>query len=661
MTATAWGRMAGVVCVFLALGCSDGSSGFSDDPMYEEIEQVLDGMVDDWNAGNYATLEEAFQGAADFLESQELVDTVNLRTGEGVPLLWADFKNGITFTLITAFNAFDVDPEDLPHPAPPGPGILRDIGDSGLPGKQAVFLQLVGLPSVAWTASTMADKYKYSSTYGTDSVGDVNFFATLDNYQLVYISSHGAFLKRQSGDLFAIMTGEKRSRAVDVEFAKSGDFATKKIVLAMSAPVVAVGEYSMPQLRKQATHYAVTDRFIDQNNGQFENYSLVILDTCESAMPHQEPYPGNPLIKVLLAKNVGGVFGWDKSVAPVAALRAMKYLFSRLFGDDSQHYPRTPPIRPFGATDTYHGMESIGFHEDNIPHPNPNSGYNPSGATLRWAPQDFGSQSSQVDVLLRPAIHKVDVTNLVSDQEIRLLGEFGSKQGEVCIADSCTSAKEWDLNEVVADCGSGKYGLVKVKVDDHESNPVPLTQWEGLFTTDGDIDTEIGPHINVEMNFKFRADIHQFRVDPETAPDPMFSEDAGPFEAGTECKFTLSGRNPPFEDENYTYDYTGSGTATVSPDGSEYEGAAYIRPGEGKIEFQIICGIRGTLTKTNKQTGTPDTQQYETFVVGYFEVPIDEYGNMQAGQETLMPGLNNLPVEWDAVTPECPPDEDTPG
>jgi len=653
-----WGRVTGVVYILLlAVGCGDGTNGFSDDPMYEEIEQVLDGMVDNWNAGNYATIEEAFQGAADFLEGQELVAEVNLRTGEGMPVLWADFKNGITFTLMSAYNAFDVDPEDLPHPAPPG--ILRDVGDSGLPGKQAVFLQLAGLPSVAWTASKMADENKYLPTYGTDAVGTVDFFTTLSSYQLVYISSHGAFLKLKGGDRFAIMTGEKRTKARDEAFKKNGDFASNKILLVMTASVLGVGPYSVPQLQKQASHYAVTDLYIDEHNGNFEPYSLVVLDTCDSAKPHSEPYPGNPLIKVLLAKNVGGVFGWDRSVSPAAALRAMKYLFSRLFGDDSQHYPRTPPIRPFGATDTYQGMESAGFHIDNIPHPSGPS-YNPSGAVLRWAPQDFGSQSDQVDVLLRPAIHKVDVTNLVSDQEIRLLGDFGSKQGEVCVADSCASAKEWDINEVVADCGSGKYGLVTVKVEDHESNPVPLTQWEGVFKTEGDIDTEIGPHIKVDMNFKFRADIHKFRVDPEASPDPMFSEDAGPFEAGTECNFTLSGRNPPFEDENYTYNYTGQGVSTVSPDGSEYEGAAYIRPGEGKIEFQIVCGVHGTLTKTNKQTGIPDTQQYDTFVVGYFEVPIDEYGSMQAGEDELMPGLDNLPVEWDAVTPECPPDEETP-
>jgi len=625
--------------------------------LYEEIEQVLDGMVDNWNAGNYATMEEAFQGAADFLESRELVAEVNLRTGEGMPLLWADFKNGITFTLLTTYNAFDVDPEDLPHPAPPG--ILRDTGDSGMPGKQAVFLQLAGLASVAWSASEMADKYKYSSTYGTDSVGDVNFFATLDNYQLVYISSHGAFLKRSSGDLFAIMTGEKRSRAVDVEFAKSGDFATKKILLAMAGAQTGIGEYSVPELRKDATHYAVTDRFIDAYNGNFEPYSLVVLDMCESAMPHQDPYPGNPLIKVLLGKQIGGVYGWDNIVAPVAALRAMKYLFSRLFGDDSQYYPRTPPIRPFSATATYEGLEDLGFHIDNIPHPS-NASYVPSGAVLRWAPQDFGSQSDQVDVLARPAIHKVDVTNLVSDQEIEILGEFGSKQGEVCIADSCASAKEWDINSIVADCGAGKYGLVTVKVEDHESNPVPLSQWEGVFKSEGDLDTEIGPHIKVDMNFKFRADIHKFRVGANDAPTPKFSEDAGPFEAGTQCNFTISGRNPPFEDENYTYSYTGSGASTVSPDGADYDGAARIMPGDGKIEFQIICGVHGTVTRTSKQTGTPDTQQYDTFVVGYFEVPIDEYGTMQGGQDTLMPGMDNLPVEWDAVTPECPPDEETP-
>jgi hypothetical protein len=171
---------------------------------------------------------------------------------------------------------------------------------------------------------------------------------------------------------------------------------------------------------------------------------------------------------------------------------------------------------------------------------------------------------------------------------------------------------------------------------------------------------EIGPHINVEMNFKFRADIHKFRIGANDAPTPMFSEDAGPFEAGSQCNYTISGRDPVFEDSNYTYTYTGSGVSTVSPDGADYDGAARIRPGDGKIEFQMVCGVRGTVTRTSKQTGEEDTQQYETFAVGYLEIDIDEYGTMQGGNDTLMPGLDNLPVEWDTVTPLCPPDEETP-
>jgi len=34
---------------------------------------------------------------------------------------------------------------------------------------------------------------------------------------------------------------------------------------------------------------------------------------------------------------------------------------------------------------------------------------------------------------------------------------------------------------------------------------------------------------------------------------------------------------------------------------------------------------------------------------------------MQAGQDTLMTGMDNLPIEWDAVTPQSPPDDKTPG
>ncbi len=650
----------GVACIFLILsGCSDGGNGTNDDPMYQEIEQVLDGLVDNWNAGDYASLEDAYQAAADFLKGQAIVKKVQLRTGEGMPSLWADFSNGITFVMPSIYDAFEVDQEDLPHPAPPG--TPYEIGEFGLPGRQALFLQLVGIPSTAWKASAWADHSGYLPTYGTDEAGQIAFFSTLSNYQLVYISSHGAFLKRDDGDLFALMTGEMRDKDKDEAFKKSGDFDSKRILLAMTVPEVGVGEYSIPELQKKATRYAVSDRYIDANNGNFDQFSLVVLDACESAMPNNPPYPGNPLVKVLLAKQVGGVLGWDKSVSPAASLRAMKYLFSRLFGDDSQDWPAHPPTRPFGVTTTHEAMQKLTFDIDNMPNPKDPS-YVPSLAKLVWAPQDFGNQNSQQDVLLRPTIDRIDVSNLVSDQEIELLGDFGKEEGEVCFDGNCSSAKDWDVNSVIATCNADQHGLISVKVNERTSNEAPLSQWNGVFKAEGDLDTEIGPHIKVDFNFKFRSDIHKSRISPEKDPDPTFDDYVAMFEEGQECNFTVTGRDPPFEDENYIYEYTGEGVSSISSDGGEYSGAVFIRPMKGEMEFQITCGVHAILTKIDKDTNIPeDPEQFDFFVIGMFKPKIDEYGTIESGEDSLLTGLANVPIKWDQVEPETPPDEKTPG
>jgi len=644
-----------VLSLLLACGCGgDGSGGpGGGDLTYEEVSAVLDDLVDAWNASGASSLEELYQEAADFLEGRREIAWVALRTGDGLPSLWAEFTDETSLFMPAAYVGHETDPEY--DPPPPRPGSLFSIGDSGLPGKDMLSMQLAGLPASCSVVAGWAKTHGYQPTSRSGSV--VEHFDGIDAYDIIHISSHGAYLKRSSGDLFAILTNEMRTKQRDDHFKNNADFSSKRVLLGMLVPVVAVGEYSIPQLRAQATHYAVSDRYIAAHNKTFDPYSVVLLDMCESAKPHVPPWPGNPLVKLLLAKGAGGVYGWDASVSPIAAIRGSKYVFSRLLGDDA-FMTKEPPIRPFGAMATFEGAQAEGCAVDDMKNPADPS-YVPSGANLVFAPRRFGSQNDQLDALLRPSIDKVDVTNLVTDEEIRLLGDFGSKKGEVCIAGDCSAPDEWDLTEITASCGRGKYGPVVVKVDGRESNEVPLTRWKGEFKVEGDVDPMIGPHIDVTFEVEFRGDIHKIRDKPESPANAPSSADVGALDYGVKCKYTVTSGEPPFQDEDYFYDYAGGGEPAVSEDG-EYNGAATIRPLDGEMEFQIVCLVRGTTTKTDKETGEPDEEELVLPMVGMFEVGMDEYGQVQAG-ETTFSDMIPLPVTWQAFTLESAPDENTPG
>ena len=83
---------------------------------------------------------------------------------------------------------------------------------------------------------------------------------------------------------------------------------------------------------------------------------------------------------------------------------------------------------------------------------------------------------------------------------------------------------------------------------------------------------------------------------------------------------------------------------------------------KGEMEFQITCGVHAILTKIDKDTNIPeDPEQFDFFVIGMFKPKIDEYGTMESGEDTLLTGLANVPIKWDQIEPETPPDEKTPG
>lgn len=278
-----------------------------------------------------------------------------------------------------------------------------------------------------------------------------------------------------------------------------------------------------------------------------------------------------------------------------------------------------------------------------------------------WAPREYGSQNDQQDVLLRPSIHELDGLRLVSDKELEIKGEFGTDPGEVCIADSCLSVKEWNDDSIIASCDPELFGPVTVRVDGRESNEVPLTQWEGVFEVNGDVDPEIGPHVEVMLHFRFRADIHKFRPTADADPLPIFNQDTGSFEEGVKCEYAIAGRVPAFEDERYEYNYTGSGNIAVSADGADYNGSATLRPAEGEMQVQVFCLAKGQVIRKDKQTGVPeDPEELYLPVMGYFTVPLDEFGAIEAGETDLAVGAGTVKVEWQNIDPGSPPDEDTP-
>ena len=93
--------------------------------------------------------------------------------------------------------------------------------------------------------------------------------------------------------------------------------------------------------------------------------------------------------------------------------------------------------------------------------------------------------------------------------------------------------------------------------------------------------------------------------------------------------------------------------AFVAPPDWELLSADY-----SQVELRILAHVAGESSLIDSFLAGQDIRA--ATAARLFEVPIDEYGTMQQGEDTLGAGLFGVPVRWDEITPQSAPDSNTP-
>jgi hypothetical protein len=645
-------------------------------PEYNEMLRVLREMNSQLRQeATVPHLNDAIENAADYLRSQPAVSTVYFESAKANtdPRLWAEFANGITYVLfitpaddasgakaaVADVGLADAEPlsseqetsfaDSRTYAQPP---VKSGFGSSGFPELPALLVDL--LDSDDFTTNVAAvDQMAQAHGYETevfsfwDLTSAVDMFKTIDEYGVVYVCCHGIDVADdrapQPRHYFALHTNERHNDTRDKEFLK-GDFQAKRIVIGNT---IIYGPEDVARVRPDLC-YGVTDQFFNFYLADFEDHSFVWLNACHG----MEVLPGvglmPPLVQVLLNKHAGAVFGWTGKVRCAVAMQASGYFFTRMLGHNEAYDPQTPPIRPYDITDAFDATENRGYNKD------PDN-----GTELVWVPRDYGTLD-QENVLLVPPLFGLSLD--LPDNELTLSGEFGQNgDPRITVGGQELSIKEQDENDIIADIPEDATGETKVEILDHESNPVPLTQWQGQFDIKGDLDGSKGPHFEGTLKFRFRSDIHSFRhLYPEDPPDQPISRMAvGTFERDSELQYEFSGT---FVSGDYEYKYTGSGSVKPAVDPGEASeppmlfGTCTLMPDDGKASFLGVAVLKANVTRRDLKTQEVNQYEENESISVILDASLEKYGAIKGGSANSGP----LEVKWEDVTVDSPPDEKTP-
>ncbi|THF86134.1 hypothetical protein E7T09_12960 [Deinococcus sp. KSM4-11] len=400
--------------------------------------------------------------------------------------------------------------------------------------KIAVVMEAMG-SAFESSAGTVEKALAYHGRYQVIVIDPtVDNLKTLPKMGVLYFSSHGAPNNVLDGGVlvpgFALWTKTKVDERSEIKYSQE---IRDGFLVRMTALDRRSAFYDDDLCRRgidvevncdgEATHYAVTDKFIEKYwKSKFSSNSFAFMDACSTAAVS--------LQSVLRNAGVATMAGWDSSVGGKVSFRASSYFFDRATGLN-EFEKVTPPNRPFSASAIFASMAKHGI--DTFESVDVISGrITTTKLGLYRLQGSFG--------ILAPSIKQMSVNE--PDQKLNISGEFGSvEKPTVTINGQNVNVTEWNNDHITIsnlptkDLGSE--GDVIVKVGKLRSNAVPLTRWVGGVK----LYTEHCPacRLDVTCDLVFRADVHSYREsEPDSVPTKPFSSAS---EAnGSQCNYNVS-------------------------------------------------------------------------------------------------------------------------
>lgn len=398
--------------------------------------------------------------------------------------------------------------------------------------------------------------------------------------------------------------------------------------------------------------YAITGRFVEEYMSFSEN-SFVFIGACSGF--------DESMISSFSNSNASVYAGWTAPIAGLNARFAPMTVFQLLLGveghveviEESSH-----PYRPFDHVRIWSFLQERGLNID--------TGFR------RYAVLKVTGENK---VILAPSIRWMDVYE--EDEELHLEGMFGDTPGKVTINhDEVSIVGGWAPDKLIVELpsidSSNGYGDVIVTVNDHESNAVPLTLWEGEFTYTIVAEEMWAPGLEqrVEVEIAIRADVHEYREKPGDEPeyrDNIFF--TLPEDLSGQWSFEGTGS----ERSCTELELDGSGDLEVENEGKGdgYNAWGEIHPDDQKIEmrFSPIIGpdSGGTITLTDTcgdDTVTlPQILVLVDMIIQPIQIDMDDKFVIQEDEKTSNTvfgqdiGATGT-LKWESITPEFAPDEE---
>lgn len=484
-------------------------------------------------------LADVLNDAVDSLEGQEIVSSAGLSdTGAGA---WARLIDGSYYLLIIDPKPDGTKKEMAALPATVPAAALCPVNDSPavaksgsyghLPAQPMIFLNLdADDPAAAARVQEFAGfaaKYGYSDATGatvapdsSSPYGTVQWFSSLAEYSVVYINSKGMHIPEHTAShplgLTAILTRENRDLAREMsDSAFWGDIQAGHV---LPATVFGWADNGHGGYESALTErYAVSSSFITKYCDYFDDGgSLVYLDGGSFRVLDME--------EAFRLDNVTLFVGWSGVPASGNANTAARYLFSRAFGEQILNAPSYMPNRSFPFDDAVAGLAKRGWNVS----PSPYDGFTPSSSAVKL---DCRASFTEKEVLFRPTL---DMNmNVTSDgKHLHIYGSFGDNPGTVTVGGINATVEEWSGEDgITAGIDFGDWGDVVVTVGGKQSQAIPLHQWHGKFSATGTnwLGPDWGAKLDVTCNASFRADVHPYRVVPDT--EPVYSPSGADFES----------------------------------------------------------------------------------------------------------------------------------
>jgi len=212
---------------------------------------------------------------------------------------------------------------------------------------------------------------------------------------------------------------------------------------------------------EEDTRYGITAAFV-RRYWRFADNSVLLMNVCSGARTDNARWASD-FIAACHDGNAAVYLGWTDVTTPQGAYPAARYFSDRLLGTN-RFRAEVPPQRPFPWNEVLADMHTKGVDVDPNTH-----------AVLVAKPRPAGAGTVQI---LAPSIHHVEVDEYRG--ELRLIGRFGQRQGEVTIDDTQRAIVSWSPELVVCELplqGKGSCGAVQVRVRDLRSNLRQLSLW----------------------------------------------------------------------------------------------------------------------------------------------------------------------------------------